>query len=337
MGGTEICNVLDEMREVFCKISEEKSGNGITLSGLRQWDQSNTLDSVISRLGLSGPDAFRVAMFPSDVLDKMLRTLSKCTSIVECQITSEKKNEIGNGIYPASVILRLEDKNHQNLIFRFFDNVKDFYSENKVPVSYNEENGYMADLSNINDFYNIASLLNRSENVDLNYCMTDGVNGCSTLVSLNDIDTFLLPNHEIMEYEDMMELAEKDIDLFMEVVSASSFINDLNEKNGNDIYDVSKIITDLYQIGIVEGNESAIHAMQLATKVYCSGEVYNVDQYYSRDISEMASLIEEEGINPPYSILDADAGIYYGINLDTYDVEIVDEQKDVYIEENVEI
>lgn len=315
----DICRVLDEMRNTFCRITEEKTDSGLTLSTLRQWDQTRTMDYVIDRIGITGMDAFRFLMFSKNVVDDISHDLSKINFVDDYSISGERQVNSSEEVYPATLSIMAHFKNGEIKQLNFFDDIKKVQPEMHIQTSCTNNDVFTARLDTMDDVYKFTDMVLKDEDCIIDYCCVDSSNGCSVPVYLSDISYIEFPAGDVMDVSDLIDCLDNQ-ETFLNVVCAEVFVKELNEKYEDDVYDVSKMITDLYQIGLCDENQEMIEAMQLAMTVYTFGTISNENIYCGGNVQDILSDVINNGIDGDYELFNDSLSYKFIIDMDTYDV-----------------
>ena len=326
-----INNALNDIIKTFCKKENVNTKDKDEFRGLDKWERNMSLDRILNNLPmLTGEQTLKLAMFPSDILKDIARTLIKSNNIISFAFHEQQSDKNGN-ITPATVTLSCTLRNGKTREFNFSDEVRNVQLNVKVPfhADYMKNDMLVGDLSDPQLFNAVIDCISSKDNPVIGYRQPNGAGTPAVETRLSEIQEFVLPTGEKMQRYELMESVAYDGEMFKNAVASKMLLQGLIANSNDGIFPVINQIINIYNIGILDENDDYTNAMRYAMKSLTAGynNVYGI--YEMPSTREIFSLISRDGIAEPYLLTEYNIinGIStsdsYWIDMDTFDVSYI--------------
>lgn len=317
---SRMSNAIEEMKSIFCKREEVQGNSGITLSQLQRQSYNSLLENVIIKLDMNGVDSMHIAQFSEENIEKIAKCFSKYGKLQNCELINEFK--VGDKVVPTTLNLNFQTRSGIQTHIAISDEIR--YHQPHLPLKItidNKKDKFTVDLQSKGDFDKVVEIVEKNQDIDIAYYQFDGPNTPASPINLSQIYDCILPTGETVEMDTLIELVNKDASLLTDIVSAKTFIQELNSNSDEPLFDTSSKLANIYQIGLYDNDTMLQKSMQLTARVLSFGE----EKKYGYELSTTEQLfdkIKDEGFEGPY-ILTSQSNDHYELDLESNEINCI--------------
>lgn len=289
-------NVINELRDVFCKNKNNKSN-------LNVWEKQTLFHTMLAYLNPNGADLLNLMKLSARTITDIVRYCLKHGKPESICTAAETK--IQENVVPASVCLY-----YQNECKLF----KDIIHDSDIMVFQ-----YTGCTVNIPDISALEEILKTyKENPVIGY-MPVISERYARKVRFQDVSYFVIPSRKRISKSEFMHMAVCAEDMIC-AVAVCMFLKDLKERYMDEGRIIRQII-DLYQIGVYEKDSSLIDAARMIMAGFTAGFLSSNEEYRCPDIHHAFHAIQHMESGNLYTLK---SGCRWKkkiiINIDNYEV-----------------
>lgn len=318
---SRMSNAIEEMKDIFCKKEDIHGNSGITLSQLQKQSYNSLLENVIIKLDMNGVDSMHIAQFSEENINKIAKCFSKYGKLQNCELVNEFK--VGDKVIPTTLNMDFQTRSGVQTHISISDDVRYYQPHLPLEILHNniDKSKFTVDLHLKENFDKVVEVIQQNQDIDIAYYQFDGPNTPSSLINLSQVYDCLLPTGEVLEMDAFIDLINKDASLLTDIVSAKTFIQELNSNSDEPVFDISSKLANIYQIGLYDNDTMLQKSMELTAKVLSFGE----EREYGYELStteQLFNAIQDNGFDGPY-ILTSKSNDHYELDLESNEINCI--------------